>query len=86
MPDENPLLPLIRAALHGVNDPEIHRPITELGMVDDVHAADDGEVVVRILLTTGGCPLKDRDGDGVEDTADNCPDEKGPVENQGCPA
>ena len=60
MPDENPLLPLIRAALHGVNDPEIHRPITELGMVDDVHAADDGEVVVRILLTTGGCPLKDR--------------------------
>lgn len=60
MPDENPLLPLIRAALHGVSDPEIHRPITELGMVDDVHAADDGEVVVRILLTTGGCPLKDR--------------------------
>ncbi len=60
MPDENPLLPLIRAALHGVDDPEIHRPITELGMVDDVHVADDGEVVVRILLTTGGCPLKDR--------------------------
>ncbi|MGV8850346.1 MAG: Mrp/NBP35 family ATP-binding protein [Propionibacteriaceae bacterium] len=60
MPDENPLLPLIRAALHGVDDPEIHRPITELGMVDDIHVADDGEVVVRILLTTGGCPLKDR--------------------------
>ena len=60
MPDENPLLPLIRAALHGVDDPEIHKPITELGMVDDVHVADDGEVVVRILLTTGGCPLKDR--------------------------
>ncbi len=60
MPDENPLLPQIRAALHGVNDPEIHRPITELGMVDDVHVADDGQVVVRILLTTGGCPLRDR--------------------------
>jgi ATP-binding protein involved in chromosome partitioning len=60
VPDENPLLPLIRAALHGVDDPEIHRPITELGMVDDIHVADDGEVVVRILLTTGGCPLKDR--------------------------
>lgn len=60
MPDENPLLPLVRAALHGVNDPEIHRPITELGMVDDIHVADDGEVVVRILLTTTGCPLRDR--------------------------
>jgi outer membrane protein OmpA-like peptidoglycan-associated protein len=32
-----------------------------------------------------GCPVKDTDGDGVEDAADKCPDEAGPVENQGCP-
>jgi ATP-binding protein involved in chromosome partitioning len=60
VPDENPLLPLIRASLHGVQDPEIHRPITDLGMIDDVTVDDHGEAVVRILLTTGGCPLRDR--------------------------
>ncbi len=60
MPDENSLLPQIRAALHGVQDPEIHRPITDLGMVDTVSVDDHGHAVVRILLTTGGCPLRDR--------------------------
>ena len=60
MPDENLLLPLIRASLHGVQDPEIHRPITDLGMVDDVSVDDAGQAIVRILLTTGGCPLRDR--------------------------
>jgi ATP-binding protein involved in chromosome partitioning len=60
VPDENPLLPQIRAALHGVQDPEIHRPITDLGMVDVVTVDDAGHAVVRILLTTGGCPLRDR--------------------------
>lgn len=31
-------------------------------------------------------PLPDRDGDGVSDAADSCPDVAGPVENSGCPA
>ncbi len=30
-------------------------------------------------------PDPDRDGDGVPDRIDNCPDDPGPVENQGCP-
>ena len=30
-------------------------------------------------------PDSDRDGDGVPDRIDNCPDDPGPVENQGCP-
>ncbi|WGX99480.1 Mrp/NBP35 family ATP-binding protein [Nocardioides sp. L-11A] len=50
------------AALSKVNDPEIKRPITELGMVEgvDVAAGDGGSVVtVRALLTVAGCPLKD---------------------------
>lgn len=46
-------------ALAGVNDPEIKRPITELGMVDSVAVADDGAVSVHVLLTVSGCPLKD---------------------------
>lgn len=48
----------VREALGGVNDPEIKRPITELGMVDTV-TIDDTEVVVGLLLTVAGCPLKD---------------------------
>jgi ATP-binding protein involved in chromosome partitioning len=49
----------VRAALSHVNDPEIHRPITELGMVDAVQIEPDGRVAVRVLLTVAGCPLKD---------------------------
>lgn len=30
-------------------------------------------------------PVKDRDHDGVEDSQDQCPDEPGPAENNGCP-
>lgn len=55
---ESPLLPKIRAALHQVNDPEIGRPITELGMVDELSADGDGRVFARILLTVSGCPMR----------------------------
>ena len=50
----------VRAALATVNDPEIHRPITDLGMVASVDIADDGRVEVGVLLTTQGCPLRER--------------------------
>jgi ATP-binding protein involved in chromosome partitioning len=49
----------IVAALSSVNDPEINKPITELGMVRDVVVADDGLVTVGVYLTVSGCPLKD---------------------------
>jgi len=49
----------IDVALAGVNDPEIKRPITDLGMVESVEIADDGAVQVTILLTVAGCPMKD---------------------------
>jgi ATP-binding protein involved in chromosome partitioning len=56
---ENPLLPEIRAALHRVDDPEIRRPITDLGMVDRIEVDGAGRVHVRILLTVAGCPMRD---------------------------
>ncbi|MDE0778131.1 MAG: P-loop NTPase [Nocardioides sp.] len=49
----------LQAALATVNDPEIKRPITELGMVDTVETDDQGIVHVTVLLTVAGCPLKD---------------------------
>jgi len=48
----------VREALNSVNDPEIKRPITELGMVDGVIIGDT-EITVKLLLTVSGCPLKD---------------------------
>jgi ATP-binding protein involved in chromosome partitioning len=56
---ENPLVPEIRAALHRVDDPEIRRPITDLGMVDSIEVDGAGRVHVRILLTVAGCPMRD---------------------------
>jgi ATP-binding protein involved in chromosome partitioning len=55
----SPLLEPVRAALATVNDPEIKRPITDLGMVEKVDVDDTGKVSVRVLLTVAGCPLKD---------------------------
>src|SRR5690606_39660628 len=49
----------VQAALAGVKDPEIKRPITELGMVKSVDVAPDGAVTVEVYLTIAGCPLKD---------------------------
>jgi ATP-binding protein involved in chromosome partitioning len=50
---------LVRQALSGVLDPEIRRPITELGMVKGVTVAADGAVLVEVWLTVAGCPLRD---------------------------
>ncbi|MEV6493938.1 Mrp/NBP35 family ATP-binding protein [Actinoplanes sp. NPDC051633] len=49
----------IQAALATVDDPEIRKPITELGMVKGFSVA--GELVrVELLLTVAGCPLRDK--------------------------
>ncbi|WP_422753488.1 Mrp/NBP35 family ATP-binding protein [Micromonospora sp. WMMD708] len=50
----------IQAALATVNDPEIRRPITDLGMVRSAEIGEDGVVRVGLLLTVAGCPLKDK--------------------------
>ncbi|QBF46796.1 Mrp/NBP35 family ATP-binding protein [Janibacter limosus] len=49
----------LRAALETVIDPEIRRPITELGMVETAAVDADGLATATILLTVSGCPMKD---------------------------
>ena len=49
----------IRQALSGVQDPELHRSLTDLEMVESIEFAD-GKVTVRVLLTIAGCPMQDR--------------------------
>lgn len=46
-------------ALATVIDPELRRPITELGMVESVSISGGGKVTLAVLLTIAGCPLRD---------------------------
>ena len=55
----SPTVEAIQAALATVEDPEIHKPITDLGMVKSVDVGASGEVVVGVYLTVAGCPMKD---------------------------
>lgn len=54
-----PSHPALLAALATVIDPELRRPITELGMVESVEAFDGGRVHAVIRLTIAGCPLRE---------------------------
>lgn len=55
----------VRAALGKVIDPELRRPITELGMVKSIDTEPDGAVHVAIYLTTAACPKKTEISDRV---------------------
>ena len=52
------LLALVDAALATVEDPEIHRPITELKMVKSREVVE-GVARVAVWLTVSGCPMRD---------------------------
>ncbi|MGH2637117.1 MAG: Mrp/NBP35 family ATP-binding protein [Actinomycetota bacterium] len=49
----------VREALRSVNDPEIGKPIEDIGMLRGIRV-DGGLVTVDVLITIEGCPLKDR--------------------------
>jgi ATP-binding protein involved in chromosome partitioning len=48
----------VRHVLAGVLDPELHASIVDLGMVRDIRVDPDGSVLVKVALTTAGCPLR----------------------------
>jgi ATP-binding protein involved in chromosome partitioning len=47
----------IREAMRGVIDPELRRDVVELGMLGPIEI-NGGDVLVEIVLTVPGCPLK----------------------------
>ena len=53
------MLDLVHAALATVQDPELHRALPELGMVESVEIQGD-VAKLTILLTISGCPMQDR--------------------------
>ncbi|TQF65542.1 Mrp/NBP35 family ATP-binding protein [Rhodococcus spelaei] len=48
----------VRSALAKVLDPEIRKPITDLGMVKSIDLADDASVDIVVYLTTSSCPMR----------------------------
>src|ERR1700752_2145274 len=63
----------VRAALAKVIDPELRRPITELGMVKSIDTEPDGGVHVAIYLTTASCPKKTEISDRVTQAVSDVP-------------
>ncbi len=62
-------VPALETALSKVIDPEIRRPITEIGMVRSIDLDDAGLAVIGIDLTVAGCPMKGRITEDVETAA-----------------
>ncbi|HET8880023.1 MAG TPA: P-loop NTPase, partial [Arthrobacter sp.] len=58
LPGGSALEQAVSAALATVIDPELRRPITELGMVGGIETSDGGRVRITVLLTIAGCPLR----------------------------
>lgn len=67
----------IEAALATVEDPEIHRPITEIGMLKSVDIDKRGLVTVGVFLTVEGCPMKTTITERVQAAVSAVPDVSG---------
>ncbi|MDT5112984.1 MAG: ATP-binding protein involved in chromosome partitioning, partial [Mycobacterium sp.] len=63
----------VRAALSKVVDPELRRPITEVGMVKNVTVDAAAAVHVEIYLTTSACPKKSEITDRVRQAVVDVP-------------
>ena len=46
----------LRKALRGVKDPELNLNIVDLGLVYEVDVDPEGDVTVKMTLTSPGCP------------------------------
>jgi len=49
----------VLAALSQVQDPDLHRDLVSLGMIEDL-AVEGGRVAFTLVLTTAACPLKEQ--------------------------
>ncbi len=61
-----PATDAIMAALATVEDPEIRRPITDLGMVKSVTVDPDGVVHLEVYLTIAACPMQNTISERVQ--------------------
>lgn len=59
MTSPDSIVAAIHEALSHVQDPELHRSLPELGMIESV-LFSDGIATLKVLLTISGCPMQDR--------------------------
>ncbi|HHT32239.1 MAG TPA: Mrp/NBP35 family ATP-binding protein [Corynebacterium sp.] len=57
----------VRTALSTVEDPEVRRPITEIGMVKSIAISESNDVAVEVYLTIAACPMKNTIVERTED-------------------
>lgn len=69
----NAVVDAIHAALSQVEDPEIRRPITDLGMVKAVEVDDAGRARVEVFLTISHCPMRSTLQERVEQAVVSVP-------------
>ncbi len=65
----------IHQELATVSDPELHRPLPDLGMIESVEYKN-GKAAITILLTISGCPMRDRLKNDVEAALGRIPEIK----------
>lgn len=68
-------------ALKGIYDPEIPVNIYDLGLIYDVEAFKDGNVIITMTLTTPHCPVAESMPKEVKETAENVGGAKSAVVN-----
>ena len=54
------LASLVRSALTRVIDPDLGRPITDVGMVNSVEVTPEGVALIHLVMTVEGCPMRSR--------------------------
>jgi metal-sulfur cluster biosynthetic enzyme len=59
----------VRKALRAVKDPELNLNIIDLGLVYDIEASEEGDVRVKMTLTSPGCPAGGEILQGVREVA-----------------
>lgn len=64
---------LILTALKHVLDPELGLNIVDLGLVYDVKSEENGDVYIKMTMTTAGCPLHASISKGAEEAVKQLP-------------
>ena len=64
LPSAVPSAETVRKALRAVKDPELNLNIIDIGLVYDVDVGETGDVLVKMTLTSPGCPAG---GEIIED-------------------
>lgn len=68
----------ILTALETVIDPELGIDIVNLGLIYEVEFAQNGDTVIKMTLTTMGCPLADVLTDQIHEALKEIPEVKNP--------